>query len=319
MKTLILTQSDVNQLLDLGEAISAVEGAFLAHGRGETRMPSKVYLQLPDNMGDFRAMPAYISGSAGVKWVNSHPENPRRHGLPTVMGLYILSDPLTALPLAILDATLLTAVRTGAAAAVASRHLASKRPPKRLGLVGCGVQARFILDAHRQLFSDLEVVAADISRQAAERFSDENDTTVGSIEEAAACDIVCTATPSRRPVLRRQWLSEEAHVNAMGADAPGKQELELQVLLDADVFVDDREQAFESGEVNVPLHQGELSPSGVRGTLGELLAGHASRSSRSLTVFDSTGLAIQDLALARNIYEKARHQGMGREVEFIQG
>src|SRR5690348_17332059 len=151
MKTLLLTQSEVRSLLTMDRAIEGVERAFAAHGRGETLMPPKVYLPLPQHGGDFRAMPAYADGAAGVKWINSHPQNPARHGLPSVIGLYVLSDPDTAMPLAILDATWLTAVRTGAGAAVASRHLARKSP-RSLGLIGCGVQAHTLLEAHRALF-----------------------------------------------------------------------------------------------------------------------------------------------------------------------
>src|SRR5512144_1047045 len=123
MPTRILTRGDVARLCTMEMALDAVEVAFAAHGRGETRMPVKVYLPLPEHAGDFRAMPAYFSGAAGVKWVNSHPQNPARHKLPAVMGVYILSDPATARPLAIMDATLLTAFRTGAAAGVATKHL----------------------------------------------------------------------------------------------------------------------------------------------------------------------------------------------------
>ena len=124
MQTLILTQSDVQAALTMEAAVAAVEEAFAAHARGETMMPAKVYLDLRKYNGDFRAMPSYAPGSAGVKWVNSHPDNPDRHGLPTVLGMYILSDPVTAVPLAVMDATWLTAARTGAAAGVAAKHLA---------------------------------------------------------------------------------------------------------------------------------------------------------------------------------------------------
>lgn len=313
--TIVLTQSDVRSLVDMAEAVPAIEAAFAAHGRGDTQMPVKVYLDLPEFDGDFRAMPAYLDGSAGVKWVNAHPRNPERHGLPAVLGTYILSDPTTALPLAVMDATLLTAVRTGAAAAVASRHLA--RPDARsVGFVGCGVQARTMLAALRVVLDELEVVGADRSAEAAEAFAAEAGGRVGSVEEAAGCDIVCTATPSRRPVVERQWVRPGAHVNAMGADAHGKQELDPAILLDARVVVDDRDQAGESGEVNVPLHDGTLSRDAIHATLGEVVAGSrpGRESAEQITVFDSTGLAVQDVALARLVYERARERGVGLEV-----
>ncbi len=150
-KTIVLTQADVRSLAEMASAVTAIEGAFAAHGRNETQMPVKVYLDLPQFDGDFRAMPAYFGDSAGVKWVNAHPRNPERHGLPSVLGMYILSDPATALPLAVMDATLLTAIRTGAAAAVASKYLA--RPDSRsVGFVGSGVQAGTLLSALRVVF-----------------------------------------------------------------------------------------------------------------------------------------------------------------------
>ena len=148
MKTLLLTQSDVRSLVTMEEAVEAVEAAFAAHGRGETLMPSKVYIDLEKYHGDFRAMPAYFGGAAGLKWVNAHPENPAKHGRPTVRGMYILSDPDTADPLAVMDATWLTAARTGASAAVATKYLA--RPGSRsMGFVGSGAQARTLLAALR--------------------------------------------------------------------------------------------------------------------------------------------------------------------------
>jgi ornithine cyclodeaminase/alanine dehydrogenase len=316
MQTLMLSQSDLSQVTKMKDAIAVVEGAFVAHGRGEALMPPKVYLSLPQHHGDFRAMPAYVAGSAGVKWVNSHPENPARHGLPSVLALYILSDAETAAPLAVMDGTLLTAIRTGAAAAVASKHLA--RAPRAIGFVGCGVQARFLLEAHRAVFGTFDVLAYDRSAAAAEAFATEAGGRRVTIEEAAAAPIVCTATPSRIPIVDRAFVQPGAHINALGADAPGKQELDHRILVDAKVIIDDWEQATESGEVNVPLHRGEYRREKIHGTLGEVLAGKKSgREGDEITVFDSTGLAIQDLALARYVYDRARERGLGVSLELI--
>ncbi|HUP24767.1 MAG TPA: ornithine cyclodeaminase family protein [Thermoanaerobaculia bacterium] len=318
MKTRVLNQSEVRSLLSMEEAVPAVEAAFAAHGRGETQMPVKVYLDLPRYDGDFRAMPAYFDGSAGVKWVNAHPHNPERFGLPTVIGTYILSDPASARALAILDATYLTAARTGAAAAVAAKHLARPRP-RTIGFVGCGVQARTMLAALRTLYEGFEVVATDRVAAAAERFAAEVGGRAASIEEAAGCDIVCTATPSRVPVVRRDWIRAGTHVNAMGADAHGKQELEAAILLDARVIVDDWEQAGESGEVNVPLEQGVFEADHIQATLGAICAGlrPGRVSDEEITVFDSTGLAVQDVAIARLVYRRAEELGVGLEVDLL--
>jgi ornithine cyclodeaminase/alanine dehydrogenase len=316
--TRILTRADVEALLDMADAVRAVEGAFEAHGRGDAQMPPKVYLDLPEHDGDFRAMPSAMAGAAGVKWVNSHPKNPERHGLPSVMGVYVLSDPATAKPLAIMDATWITAVRTGAAAAVASKHLA-REGAETVGFVGCGVQARTMLAAHRVFFDGLEVVGADVSAEAAEAFAREVGGRAGSLEEACACDLVCTSTPVRTPVVKRAWLRDGAHVNAMGADGPGKQELEASILTDARVLIDDWEQATHSGEVNVPLHDGALRRDGIAGTLGEVLAGTLTgrESEAQITVFDSTGLALQDLAVARALYEAAEAKDAGQKLDLV--
>ena len=205
-----------------------------------------------------------------MKWVNAHPFNQARHGLPTVMGTYVLSDPKTAFPLAVMDATFLTALRTGAAAGVATKHLA-KLPLTRVGFIGCGVQARMFRDAHRTL-GDFEIEAADLNRDAAERFVAESGGRVVSIEEAARCPVVCIATPSLTPVLMRSWIQPGTHINAMGADGPGKQELDPQILRDARIVVDEPDQSIHGGELNVPIAQGMFGPEIIAATLGDVIA-----------------------------------------------
>lgn len=317
MKTLILTREDVRSILTMERAIPAVEAAFAAHGRGEAVMPPKLYLPLEKHRGDFRAMPSYLDGSAGVKWVNMHPENPARHGLPAVIGVYILSDPETAAPLAVMDGTLLTSFRTGAAAAVASKHLAI-RSPATVGFVGCGVQARALLEAHRHIYGPFRALMYDAAPEASARFAKEKGGFVATADQAGSCDIVCTSTPARAPVVFRAYVGISTHINAMGADAPGKQELDPRILGEATVVVDDPAQAAESGEVNVPLHQGIYRREQIYGTLGEIVAGmRKGRTGTEITVFDSTGLAIQDLALARMAYDEARARGLGTEIELV--
>jgi ornithine cyclodeaminase/alanine dehydrogenase len=316
METLILTQSEVRSALTMEAAVSAVEAAFAAHARGETLMPAKVYLDLEKYDGDFRAMPSYAPGSAGVKWVNSHPRNPERHGLPTVLGMYILSDPATAQPLAVMDATWLTAARTGAAAGVAARHLA--RPGSgSVGFIGCGVQAHTALAALEVVFGKLEILAHDHHAEVAEEFAAQVGGRVATAPEACGCDIVCTATPSRHPVVERAWIRPGTHINALGADGPGKQELDPAILRDARVVIDDPHQAEGGGEINVPLARGELALADVHATLGEVITGgKPGREGDEITVFDSTGLAIQDVAVARIVYDEAARQGLGRRIDF---
>lgn len=313
----MLAGKEIEKILTMELAIPAVEKAFAAHGRGEAVMPPKLYLPLEKYAGDFRAMPSLLGDAAGVKWVNMHPENPKRFHLPTVMGVYILSDPETAFPLAVMDGTRLTAYRTGAAAAVASKHLAVKAPAT-VGFIGCGVQARKLLEAHRAQYSGFRAIAADVSAEAAAQFAKEAGGFVASMDQAGSCDIICTSTPSRAPVLHRSYVGISTHINAMGADAPGKQELDPRILNDAMVVLDDWAQATESGEVNVPLHSGEYRREQIFGTLGEIVAGKKpGRVGTEITVFDSTGLAIQDLAVARVVFDEARKRGLGIDIDLV--
>lgn len=318
METLFLNQQDVRDLLEMKSAISSVEFAFSEYARGKALMPHKVYLTLDKTYnGDFRAMPSYLSGSAGIKWVSTHQDNPSKKGLPAVQAVYILSDPSTGETLALMDATYLTAVRTGAAAAVASKFLA-KKSPKNIGFIGCGVQANFSLSAHRIIYSNMNVLCADIIESNAKRFADEVGGRVVSLQEASQCDIVCTTTPSRNFIVKNEWVNPGTHINAIGADAPGKQELDPEILIRGRVFVDDEGQARESGEINVAWQTEKINSFHIAGSLGEVIIGESGGriSEKEITIFDSTGLAIQDAAMARLVYDAAKQRGIGQKLKI---
>src|SRR4029450_5249032 len=174
--------------------------------------------------------------------------------------------------LAVMDGTRLTNFRTGAAAAVASKYLGVKSPAT-VGFIGCGVQARMLLAAHRVMYSGFRAIMADAPAEAAEKFAKEAGGFVGSMDQAGSCDIICTSTPSRAPVLFRSYVGISTHINAMGADAPGKQELDPRIPPDPAAVLDDLAQATESGEVNVPLHSGAYKREQIYGTIGEIVAG----------------------------------------------
>ena len=317
MKTLVLTRSEVEEVTTMELAVTAVEGAFAGFGRGEASMPPKVYLPIEDHDGDFRAMPARLGDSAGIKWVNVHAHNRRRYGLPTVMAVYVLNDPANAFPLAVMDGTLLTALRTGAAGAIASKHL-TQGAPRTISFIGCGTQAYTLHGSHKVVFDGFESLAHDRNDATARRFAERVGARVVSLEDAAGADIVCTATPSRTPFLQAHWVKPGAHINAMGADAPGKRELCTATLKEAAVYIDDIHQATGSGEINVPLADGDFSVDQIAGTLGEVVAGLQPRPDLgTTTIFDSTGLAIQDVSLARAIYEAAKSRSIGQEVDLI--
>ena len=325
MEVLWLTEEDVRSLLTIDDAIAAVEKAFLDHGMGRTQMPPKSYLYLPKHNGDLRTMPAYLEGQdlAGVKIVNVHPDNPQI-GLPSVMALLILNSPRTGEPLAVMGATYITSMRTGAAGAIAARHLA--RPDSHVvGMIGAGAQARTQLQGLSRYFQIEQVIVFDSFEDRARAFKEDvlgfmkcDCIAVAGPEEACECDILVTTTPSRHPVVRDEWVRPGTHINAIGADAAGKQELESTLLKRAKIVVDDIVQAVHSGEVNVSISEGILCQEDIYAQIGEILAGKKTgrTSNEEITIFDSTGLGIQDVATGHAVYEKALGADVGRRMNM---
>lgn len=302
----------------MSDVINVVEEAFRMCGEGRGKMPAKTYLSLEH--GDFRAMPAALPGSAGVKWVNVHPENPSR-GLPSIMAILVYNDPETGYPLAIMDATEITAYRTGAAAAIASKYL-TRLDSHTIGIIGAGFQAHTQILAHADLFDSISISVFDVSETAVDKlmhsfsqFPIRN----CSIQEAVASDIVCTLTPSRSPIIKKAWITPGTHINAIGADAPGKQELDPSILKEAVVIVDDIKQASSSGEINVPIQKGIYSVGEVYGTLAEVVAGKKKGRAHNndVTVFDSTGIAVEDIAVAKLLFEKAQQRGGYPSIDLV--
>ena len=256
-----------------------------------------------------------------MKWANVHPGN-RALGLPTVMAVLIHNDPETGYPLAVMDATEITAYRTGAASAVASRYLA-RREARTLGLIGAGQQAHAQLQAHAELFRLDSVRVFDISDAAVERLVasfPQYPLQSCTIEEAAASDIVCTLTTATGPVVRREWVMPGTHINAVGADAAGKQELEPSILRESIVVVDDPRQASGGGEINVPVRDGLFRVEDVYGTLGEIVAGRkpGRTDEAAITVFDSTGVAVEDIATTDFVYRRAIERGGYLSLDFVE-
>lgn len=324
---LVLTDAQVGELIGCGEAMQVVEQAFIDFGEGRASMPSKLYLDFPKFRGDLRVMPATLGeGYAGVKLVNSHSGNPSR-GLPVVVGTYLLFDQQTGMPLCLMGASLLTALRTGAASGVATRYLA-RRQARSLGLVGAGVQA---LHQVRSIVGvrDLDQVLvwgpdADAPRrdgligQMSIEFPHLRVTRARTVAEAAGADIVCTSTPARKPLVDAQSVAPGTHINALGADGPGKQELDPAILGPALVVVDEMDQAIHGGEINVAVAAGTYRPDQIGGTLYDVISGRhpGRRSDSQISVFDSTGLAIQDIAVAVRVYEAALERKMGASIEL---
>jgi alanine dehydrogenase len=325
--SLVLTGVQVMQVLDMDLALAAAHDAFLAYGEGRVNMPPKTYLTLAH--GDFRAMYGEIflpeGHICGLKWVNVHPHNPAR-GLLTVMAKILLDDPETGLEFADLDGTHITDFRTGAAGGVAARFL-SRPDSCLLGLIGAGAQAGTQTAAILKVRPIKEISVYDRHLEHAQRFAEKLAATYGvqakpvasAREAVAGRDIVVTTTPSEEPVVFRDWVSPGTHINAIGADAAGKEELDPAILTGAKIVVDDWAQAKHSGEINVPLSQGLLKPEQVYGSLGEIVAGKkpGRQTPEEITVFDSTGLIIQDLALGFAVYRRAKGRGLGEEKDFL--
>lgn len=324
---LILTHKDVQRILPLKnikDVILVVEKAFRDFALGEVQMPPKMYLIFEEFDGDLRVMPSWSRTLllAATKIVNAHPQNPKK-GLPTVMAVITLHDPKTGTPLAIMDGTWITALRTGAASALATKYLARENA-ETLGVVGAGFQAVTQIVAISRVRKIKEILVYDVREEAVERLARilaKNRIKIkkGGIKEVCQQDILVTATPAKEPIVNAEWISPGVHINAIGADAPGKEELDPEILKKAKIVVDCWEQASHSGEINVPLTKGIIKKEDVYAELGEIVIGKkpARENEEEITIFDSTGLAIQDLYTASLVFKIARKRKIGREVKMI--
>jgi alanine dehydrogenase len=288
-------------------AIDQVHDAFLRFHAGEWSMPAKVYLESPP-FGDFRAMPARGGGLALLKWITSFPGNPRR-GLPTVMGVICLSDAETGQPLMLLDARSVTALRTGAVAAVATRALAGAGAAT-VGIIGCGLHGAWTarcLNAAGYAAG----VCSDPQPAAAEAVARELGWSAGSRSQALGCDVVCCVTPGAEVVVEAGDLHPGLHLNMLGADGPGKAEATIGAVASCALFCDEWAQASHGGELTGAVEAALITRDQVT-ELGAVLAGErpGRPGPEAVTLFDSTGLAIQDLAIAGAAYRRWREGGV---------
>jgi ornithine cyclodeaminase/alanine dehydrogenase-like protein (mu-crystallin family) len=303
MELPVLGYDAVLEAVSPQRAIDCVRQGLLRFQAGEWRMPPKVYLDSPP-FGDFRAMPALGDGIALLKWITSFPGNPA-HGLPTVTGVICLSDAGTGQPLMLLDARSVTALRTGAMAAIAAQALG--RPEGRtVGIIGCGLHGAW---AARCLAAAGygPGVCYDADPDTAAALAGNLDWDYGSRESALRCAVVCCVTPGAEPVIELGDLRPGLHLNMLGADAPGKAEASVEAVAACALFCDEWEQASHGGELTGAVRAGLVDRSRVS-ELGAVLAGQAPGrpDPEAVTLFDSTGLAIQDLAVATAALEACR-------------
>ncbi len=324
---LLLTRDHVRQVLDMADGMEAVEKAFAEMAGGTAVLPPRINLNTPDGVGLY--MPAYLkeSGALVCKVVASYKQNPAKHNLPTILGKVLLQDPATGDVVCIMDGEYLTAVRTGAVSGVATKYLARRDRGQTVGIFGTGVQARAQLWAM--------VVARDIARACVYSRSEESVTrfiaemgprlnleivkadSPGQILEKA--DIICTATSSPTPIFDGTRVREGTHINSVGSHAPNARELDTAIIQRARIVADSYDACLsEAGDIMIPIREGAIDRSHLSAELGEIITGRKPPRSndREITVFKSNGLAIQDAATAKLVYDKAIQAGMGTEVSL---
>jgi ornithine cyclodeaminase/alanine dehydrogenase-like protein (mu-crystallin family) len=344
VKLLVLSGPEVHGLLRPGECADAMRGALAARARGEVYQPLRMVIRPDGAAGLMALMPCYLPGPVtvrravpdparpgpdpggyGLKAICIVPGNPAR-GLDAHQGVVLLSSPQTGEPLAIVNASAVTAIRTAAVSAVATALLA-RADAAELAIIGTGVQARshlLAISAARPL-TRIRVAGRDEARSS--RFADQmrahTAVPVAACRSAAeavdGAGIVVTATSSAEPVLRRKWLAPGAHVNAVGACVPQARELDTATMATAALFADSRESVLaESGDFRLAEAEGAIGPEHIRAEIGEVLTGGAPgrASDDEVTVFESLGLAVEDLAAAALAYRKAGELGAGTWVEF---
>ncbi len=299
----VISGEAVFAAIDARTAVERTREAFGRYARGEWEMPAKVYLDSPPN-GDFRAMPARGGGLALLKWVTSFPGNSAK-GLPVVRGEVLLSDAETGEELAVIECSSVTSLRTGAAAAVSAQALA-REDARLVGIIGCGVNGAWSARCLAALGYG-PGVCADLRSEVAGALADELGWRTGDRSEAAGQDVVVTVTPGDEPVILTADLRPGQHIAVLGADAHGKQEVELEAIERCRIFCDEWEQASAGGELSTAVGVG-LVPREKVTPLGDVLTGAAEgrRSDEEITLFDSTGLAIQDLAIVQAVYQAWR-------------
>jgi ornithine cyclodeaminase len=328
MKILILNHDDVVQLLPMTECIEVMSEALSALARGEVSQPLRTILKPSEVMGVLAMMPAFRAGDKpmfGLKAICVFPGN-AAIGKDAHQGGVLLFSGETGEPLAMVNASAITSIRTAAVSAVATRSLA-REDASELAIIGAGIQARSHLEAMARVRSIRSARIASSRFERARQFTGEMQPLFTFPIEAVAtpeaavrdADLIVTATTSREPVIRHEWILPGVHINAIGTYSPAAREIDTATMAAASLFVDRRESALnEAGDYLIAAKEGAIGPEQIRAELGEVLIGAepGRTSPDEITVFKSLGLAIEDLAAAEHVYQKAQHQRAGTWVEF---
>ena len=322
MTILVLSEHEVRELLDMESCIDAMTEVLTSLARGELYQPLRSIARPPDAAGFLGLMPAHRAGPDAVyalKEIVVTPTNPQR-GLDAHQGAVLLHDGQTGQLVAVLNASPVTEIRTAAVSAVATRAL-GRRDAERVAILGAGVQARGHVHALRAVLDEPEIRIWARNLDAAEQLAAEVEAIVSPSVDAAlfGAEVVCTTTAATQPVIERRWLTSGAHVNAVGACIPTARELDTQTVAHSSFFTDRCESALiEAGDYVLAEAEGAIGPDHIKAELGEVLAGmHPGRESEEeLTVFESLGIAVEDLATAELVVRRAREQSVGAEVDF---
>jgi len=315
-------------LVTPAEYAAGVEQAYRMHGEGRFYMDPKGHIVLDKYPGEWEAMPSYIEEpeAAACKWVSIRERNRERFDLPTVFSILIYTHPETGFPLAICDGSYHTVMRTGASAAVSAKWLARK-DSRVLAIVGAGHMAEGTIETCNEMFAWEEVRVWSRSQATVDAFAAKYDGRFAfdlrpstDLEQVVpGADVVVTITPARGPIVRDEWIAPGTHIAAVGADKGGDQELDPRILQRARIFVDDIRQCRTDGEINVPLTEGLIGEDDIAGEIGQVIVGKlpGRTSDEEITVFDSTGIALQDSATVPLEYERALAAGVGVEKKMI--
>jgi alanine dehydrogenase len=327
-KTLILGRTDMMGLLTPSEYNDCVEHAFRMHGLGRVYMEPKGHIVLERYRGEWEVMPSWIEEpeAAACKWVSIREDN-SRYELPAVFSILVYTHPETGFPLAICDGSHHTLMRTGASAAVSAKWLARK-DSRVLAIVGAGSVGQGTLATCEAVFPWDQVRVWSRSQASVDRFLDSERPKYPHLDLSGStdleqvvrgADVVVTGTHARRWIIDESWVAPGTHIAALGADLEGEQELDPRILQRGRVFVDDIRQCRPDGEINVALREGLIGEDGVAGEIGKVICGELEgrQSDDQITVFDSTGIALQDSATVPLEYERAVAAGVGVEKKMI--
>ena len=323
---LLLSESDLRAVLAMRDVIDAVESGFRSLALGKVKLPERLKLELPAQQAILLEMPAYADlrvPALGTKIVSVFPDNPTR-GLEIVQAMYLLLDGETGAALSLMDGQFITGIRTAAASAVATIFM-SNPGAKLLAVFGAGIQAKFHIQAMLEVTEIKEIMIVSRNLQKARALADYavkqykiESRVTGAAEAATRADLICTCTTSPVPLFDGSLIKPGAHINAVGAFTPSTREIDTEAVLRARVFIDSESAAgSEAGELLIPLSEGEIDTTHVKGSLADVVSGsiNGRESLSDITLFKSCGLAIEDLVTAQLAYERAMAKGIGVSFE----